>query len=1261
MGHLTHLLAFLLLPPVAVLAAESAVTDLRVQQAIIKSQFTYDAQPQVRIAFTLRSKQEVTVLIARHLPDELQMQSEYIAEPFPVRTLKLGKLAAGPHEAVWDGLNDKGQPVTETRLLSAQELKALKEKEPDSTRTTREVPVDLFRVTAKAGGGRSLATEPAVNFLRHNGIVPAGIVMRGFMGAVLDSKGNALVADRGAWRGRRYSPTWRLEQTYPATSVGHSSDPVECCDAMVDSKDNLYLTNSGGIYKFGPDGNPTGWGADAPYINYPYPSDFRSVLGLRLDPNKKGKQRFTFGPGGGGAGSREIDTDEAIKTPGFAYQWGGAAIDSKDNVYLAMNNPSREIQVFDATGKFLRKMPMADNAELLAMRFGKDGTLWVCSGSLLGLDPDTGAVRKKANLSARQMHIDPDGTIYLFGAARLWRLNAAGEPLPFTSKAPCIREDGRELNLKPADNKVPAEAAGYTDTIMGVVGGRGGDFYVSASRSSDPNSRDTSLLHFAADGAFLPNLLSVELAQHRPGNVFVDDEPATFDLLINNISGDDQALAASWVLADFDGKQTAGSSELTAKGMARQTLGLTVQAPAMGYYRLKVSILQAGRPVCDLETQLARIRSRKLDAAPDSPFAMCWGTNFYLMGLAGVKWERVGPFADWRQDGLIAADPPGIDPPQVMQWPTATMGVLRYATRWGVLMPETFGYGEPWLGGGYPACRIYSYDSYCKYMLDTVDMFAGRVPYYQFWNEPNFFWHVPGPFSREHFALVTKHAWSIVKARDKEALCICDGDAGSPRMMDELAQHGANLYNDTAQIHYPGATPLKFDQIVVNDQPEGKVAMMRELVALRDRAYPGKPIWNTEEGWWGAKTKTPETGAVVVPRVYLPQIALGIDRIYWFAQTSADDLSYLLDARTTPNPAYVSYATMTRLLEGAAYIGSADLGKATFGYVFARPADVILAAWSVQGEMDAALDAGVKSATIIDLMDRTTVVRAVGGKLPLKLSEKVQYVTLPFNQWARNVAKAELERQRVQMNWAGPVKPGVGILESAQRAPAEPVSMTRLFYMVRMARQAAFAGVPMEKGVPRMKPPEARAAILKKEGPDGYLRQARIALGWAESLAREAARFKKPASSGLASAAAAAGNAAAIIAAAEAPAYPGVAINAYLEPKSVRDGADPAKPLDEKFAFEITRKPGESFELELTVWDYYRHGIEGVVSPRLPNGWKAAPESAPYAVEPGKFQRFVFTVAIPADAIGLCPVGAKTIYQGQLVNELHTQRVRVAK
>ena len=50
-------------------------------------------------------------------------------------------------------------------------------------------------------------------------------------------------------------------------------------------------------------------------------------------------------------------------------------------------------------------------------------------------------------------------------------------------------------------------------------------------------------------------------------------------------------------------------------------------------------------------------------------------------------------------------------------------------------------------------------------------------------------------------------------------------------------------------------------------------------------------------------------------------------------------------------------------------------------------------------------------ATVTDLMGRETTLKAERGRLPLTLSDRVQYVTVPHSAWTRGIAVAELKRR----------------------------------------------------------------------------------------------------------------------------------------------------------------------------------------------------------------------------------------------------------
>jgi hypothetical protein len=141
-----------------------------------------------------------------------------------------------------------------------------------------------------------------------------------------------------------------------------------------------------------------------------------------------------------------------------------------------------------------------------------------------------------------------------------------------------------------------------------------------------------------------------------------------------------------------------------------------------------------------------------------------------------------------------------------------------------------------------------------------------------------------------------------------------------------------------------------------------------------------------------------------------------------------------------------------------------------------------------------------------------------------------------------------------------------------------------------------------------------------------------------------------------------------VMAAIERPMYPGVVVNAFIgEPGEIQEirsivpvANDPATSIDDKFRFQIDRKPGESFELELTVSNYYRHQIQGVLTPRLPEGWKATQGPVNYSLEPGDRQRFLFTVQIPDNAQpNTYSVGGQTQHQGTQITEIHASRVKL--
>ena len=741
---------------------------------------------------------------------------------------------------------------------------------------------------------------------------------------------------------------------------------------------------------------------------------------------------------------------------------------------------------------------------------------------------------------------------------------------------------------------------------------------------------------------------------------------------MTNFSEQQQPLTVDWTLTDFDGRKTTGMSTVVAEPLRRQTLPFTVDAPALGHYRLAVEVRHGKKLVEALGAQLARIPSRDLKENRYSPFAMCLVGEFEVMKLAGVKSHR-GDSASWARqveplDGVFYPDRP-----EARQFPRGGADSLRaYGRREGFLLLNGLDYGEGWLGGdfvGSPPHFLYSYDRFYGYCLRILDQFAGKgEAFYQFWNEPDNFWRPRGVFCREHFAMVQKHVWSMVKSRDKNALAIADGDAGGVRMMEEFAEYGAADSNDTVQMHYPAATVYSWDNMEFPDLPETKAPAIAKLVQIRNESFPGKEVWNTEDTV-PANPKTAEITAANLPRMYISQIAAGVDKIYLFPadwhQSSRHDVAGCLDENGHPFPTFVSYATVSRLIDGAVYAGQADFGEGAYGYLFARGQDFVLAANTISGTREVSVDAGAPKVTVVDLMGRSKAVTMQGGRLKLTLSPQMQYVLLPRNSaGALRIANGELKKRLevLQVRTVGEL-PGK-IIEAAKTAATDPAMMNRLYHLVKAAEvSAAASSTPESKmeigGVAKI----ARQAVEKREGADGYLRQARVALDWTERLTQQAGRDPRMAKPAWLAAQATQG-----LAAVERPVYPGVVVNAFIgDPGEIQKiraivpvANERATSIDDKFRFQIDRKAGETFDLELTVSNYYRHKIEGRVVPRLPDGWKAVQEPVPYSLEPGGWQRHVFTIQIPESAEpGTYNVGGQTQYQGGEIKEIHASRVKL--
>jgi len=248
----------------------------------------------------------------------------------------------------------------------------------------------------------------------------------------------------------------------------------------------------------------------------------------------------------------------------------------------------------------------------------------------------------------------------------------------------------------------------------------------------------------------------------------------------------------------------------------------------------------------------------------------------------------------------------------------------------------------------------------------VVDHHKGTAMMWQCWNEPNYFWHVEGPHRYEQYAEVLQASYAICKALDPQADVIADGFAGSAAEFGKLAKEGAAGFTDAVPIHYPGTRTIAFDDMPLEGTIESKANMVRELAKVRDENYPGKFLINTEEGIWGMQNRTPEDGAKTLARMYVSQMAAGLDRLTWFECYSAEDPSYLLRGeREGPWPAYFAYATASAMLEDAFYVKAIHEGL-TQVHAFSLGGRPVIVAWSMEGAREETIDVDAEQVTVTD-------------------------------------------------------------------------------------------------------------------------------------------------------------------------------------------------------------------------------------------------------------------------------------------------------
>ena len=206
---------------------------------------------------------------------------------------------------------------------------------------------------------------------------------------------------------------------------------------------------------------------------------------------------------------------------------------------------------------------------------------------------------------------------------------------------------------------------------------------------------------------------------------------------------------------------------------------------------------------------------------------------------------------------------------------------MSLAQQQNVDVTYTFGRVPSWANGGQgttvPMTNMQDWDDFVRAVATRA---AGRVKYWEIWNEPNdtHFW------SGSVATLVTmaQHARDIIKSIDANAVILTPSPTWtttSPdQWMTQYLQAGGGQYADVIAFHgYVNSSPESIDPLAAN--------MWKVMNA---NGQGSKPLWDTEasfslSGSCSSSICDQDQQAAFLVRHYMLHLSRTVERYYWYA------------------------------------------------------------------------------------------------------------------------------------------------------------------------------------------------------------------------------------------------------------------------------------------------------------------------------------------------------------------------------------------
>lgn len=217
-----------------------------------------------------------------------------------------------------------------------------------------------------------------------------------------------------------------------------------------------------------------------------------------------------------------------------------------------------------------------------------------------------------------------------------------------------------------------------------------------------------------------------------------------------------------------------------------------------------------------------------------------------------------------------------------------------------------------------------------NYVRTVATRYAGRIRYYELWNEPNLRNFYTG--SVETMVRLAQETYAILKQVDENNLLAAPATTEGGKKLDWLDRYlalGGRRFLDVLSHHF----------YVPRESPEAMLALMDEIrLLMAKHGVANKPIWNTETGWWFDKPSNASTytswkrlnkaeAGAYVSRALILGWAAGMERFYWYSWEHGN-MGLVEGEDYALNVAGKAYDKTQAWLEGAVMTGCAlDRGR----------------------------------------------------------------------------------------------------------------------------------------------------------------------------------------------------------------------------------------------------------------------------------------------------------------------------------------------